>query len=684
MVSRPDVSLSVGVSNRTKRGLAGVERSFNATGTSIGKRFGSVMSGIGAGVGVALGAAGAAVVAFGAKTFAEADRVGKLATQTGITVEGIQRLSHAAQIGGTDIESLAKAQGRLTRVISDAGNGLATAERSVAQLGLSYQQLAAASPEQQLHMVADALTLVDDASKRSALAQELFGRAGREMLSVIGDQPGALRAVGDELDNVLSTEQVRDAEEFNDVMAELTAELTTVAQSLVLELAPALTAVAGKLLELSENAGQFVDAAEPIVRWGGRVLDWAIPLDGAWKGLSNTGRVLTGDVGAIDDALVGYIETIPAAELATDGIRAAWDWLTGSGEDLEHQIRDVDVAAHDSTLSAAAWEDAYRTAQQRMLDAADAQRDVWAAIDAGSFDTVRRGVQDLAVAYGDLALAALEARWQGSAQVDELGLAGDAHAAARALYEAERSRLVDSLGSAPRGRPGGGGRVDAATEETVSHVDLVRDSIDGLTYLQQDTYRETRDQLKAMVDQGEISQIDYWRGVERLDRAYEREGRFFAAAWRREGDESRHVAQGTTTAVVGVQGAVEGLAACMPACGPPSAPGGSQSVAGGGGPWDSGQRSPNERTVTRVEDGRVYYRGPGGGEGSRTIDSWLSRPGGAGRDELQTFLRRLPSTPQVNQVVVRLDQANIYGIDDLDTQIVAAVNAAGRRHELAG
>ena len=143
------MTLTVGIRNATDKGLRSINQRFKQFGNRLEKDAAGPLGRIGAGlakfgpqIGAGLAAAGATVVAFGAKTLESADRVGKLATQTGISVEGIQRLSHAAELGGTDIESLAKAQGRLTRVVSDAANGLESAARPLRQVGLEYEELA--------------------------------------------------------------------------------------------------------------------------------------------------------------------------------------------------------------------------------------------------------------------------------------------------------------------------------------------------------------------------------------------------------------------------------------------------------------------------------------------------------------------------------------------------------------
>ena len=70
----------------------------------------------------------------------------------------------------------------MASTVFDAGLGLKTATDSLDALGISIASLEGLSPEQQFQAFANALAGVEDASTRAALAQDIFGRSGTELL----------------------------------------------------------------------------------------------------------------------------------------------------------------------------------------------------------------------------------------------------------------------------------------------------------------------------------------------------------------------------------------------------------------------------------------------------------------------------------------------------------------------
>ena len=159
--------VELGVGDKMLAGLRKAQARLRAFGASVGK-IGRQLTGISA---VAL-----APLAGAAKVFANmGDSLQKMAARTGITVESLSELSFAAEQSGAGIETFGKAVGSMQRSIRDAGRGLATKTESLKDLGLSYEALAALSPEDQFKTIAEAISLVPDATQRAAISMELFG-----------------------------------------------------------------------------------------------------------------------------------------------------------------------------------------------------------------------------------------------------------------------------------------------------------------------------------------------------------------------------------------------------------------------------------------------------------------------------------------------------------------------------
>ena len=215
--------------DRQQKQLGNLRKRNTALATSnkkLGRSFGSLAGSISP---VSLGLTGLAVGGLRAiNNFRrQYDEIGKLSKSYGIGVETLQRWEHTAKLSGTTLTAFAKGAKNLSGVILDANDGMVSYQRAFDHLGLSWAGLAKLTPEEQMNAVADALSQIEDRSKRTALAQDLLGRAGVGLLAVFGDQKGQLAELNDELSDgaVLTKEQIQAVEDFNDALTNLSATI---------------------------------------------------------------------------------------------------------------------------------------------------------------------------------------------------------------------------------------------------------------------------------------------------------------------------------------------------------------------------------------------------------------------------------------------------------------------------
>ena len=215
--------------DRQQKQLGNLRKRNTALATSnkkLGRSFGSLAGSISP---VSLGLTGLAVGGLRAiNNFRrQYDEIGKLSKSYGIGVETLQRWEHTAKLSGTTLTAFAKGAKNLSGVILDANDGMVSYQRAFDHLGLSWAGLAKLTPEEQMNAVADALSQIEDRSKRTALAQDLLGRAGVGLLAVFGDQKGQLAELNDELSDgaVLTKEQIQAVEDFNDALVNLSATI---------------------------------------------------------------------------------------------------------------------------------------------------------------------------------------------------------------------------------------------------------------------------------------------------------------------------------------------------------------------------------------------------------------------------------------------------------------------------
>ena len=230
------------------------------------KRFGAGVAKLGVklaglGVGLAAGLAAAAV------QFAKAgDEIAKMSKRTGVSTEALSELKFVASQTGTNFSQLENAFRRMQRSIVDGERGLTTTLDALEALGLTLEDLQGLSPEQQFSKFADALSQVEDPTRKAGLAMMIFGRSGTNLLPMF--QKGSkgmmtLRKAAQELGLTVSTETAESAEELLDSFDALFKVVGRTAFQIGATLAPALiqmgknlTGVAADVLALvKENEG---------------------------------------------------------------------------------------------------------------------------------------------------------------------------------------------------------------------------------------------------------------------------------------------------------------------------------------------------------------------------------------------------------------------------------------------
>ena len=281
-----------------EKALRKAERDTKGFGDKLGKTA-KVAGAALAGVGVAAGA-------MTKKFLSAGDDLDKMSGRTGIAVEELQKFGFAAEQSGTDLATFEKAILKQSKILNDAKDGLASATDSLDALGVSVEDLDGLNPDEQFLVLADALSEVDDAGERAALAQEIFGKSGAQLLPLVKDGADGITALGDQLEetgNIMSTEAATAAAQFNDSMNVLKQQGLAAGQEAFAALAPTLANVADKFANMSPKTKLVTAglvAAVPAAAKAGEVL----------RGLSGVTQALSGVKKA-------FVAVVNAERLAT-------------------------------------------------------------------------------------------------------------------------------------------------------------------------------------------------------------------------------------------------------------------------------------------------------------------------------------------------------------------------------
>lgn len=222
-------------------------------------------------VGIAVGAASAAVVTGLAvmvkQSIDAADEASKLAQAAGVTTEAFTGLQFAAGLSGVSTEELSAAFARLNKNAIEAAAGT---ERQVSvfnALGVSVKDAAGnvRSGDKILSDLADSFAKLPNGADKAAAAMEIFGRAGTKMIPLLNSGAAGiaeLTAQAERLGLVISDEQAKASERFNDTLSVLGSVSQGAGNKIAGELLPTLNEMSGLLLDIAEDSDAASTAAD--------------------------------------------------------------------------------------------------------------------------------------------------------------------------------------------------------------------------------------------------------------------------------------------------------------------------------------------------------------------------------------------------------------------------------------
>jgi len=179
----------------TMRRAGGLAKS---TGTSIGNSLGSATSAIGglvksagaatiklAALGVA--AAGAGLIV-GIKSAADlGGKLADLSARTGIAAGKLAVMGRAFEDNGVSADKIGGVINKLQKTITDFGSGSASAAKPFDALGIKFDDISKLDPAAQFELIQSKISAIQDPAQRAALAMQIFGKSGGELLTLFAD-----------------------------------------------------------------------------------------------------------------------------------------------------------------------------------------------------------------------------------------------------------------------------------------------------------------------------------------------------------------------------------------------------------------------------------------------------------------------------------------------------------------
>lgn len=167
------------------------------------------------------------------------------AQKTGIAVEELQAWGYAASQNSSSLDEVNDAAVKLARGMDDISKGKGPVVDAFRELGISLDDPAVKSRDlnQILYMVSNKFAAMPDGQKKAALAMDLFGRSGANLIPTLNGGVQAIQAYRDEANElgvVMSGDTISGLDELGDSIDKAKASLVGLRNSAIAALLPTL------------------------------------------------------------------------------------------------------------------------------------------------------------------------------------------------------------------------------------------------------------------------------------------------------------------------------------------------------------------------------------------------------------------------------------------------------------
>jgi hypothetical protein len=454
----------------------------NATGATTALRQTSDASGkSGAAISTAMLAAGAAVLAFGLKSAATFSNVGtetlKVQRLFGGTAEEASKLRAVANLAGVGVDTLTTSAARLSKALG--------ANPALMQQFGTYAQDATGKMRplgELLPVIADRFATMPNGIEKNALAMQLFGRSGTEMIPFLNRGAEGLKELGDKAEQmglVLSGPQlqaVRDNKmaqrEFSGALEGLQVQIGARVLPMLTSLATTATNLVGPLSDLVNPVTIAAGGLIALVGVGSKVVTMFGPA---------TMAILNFSAGVAGVSLTTLIGALGITAAGATAVYLAWNKMNGElaeqGSALQTEVRTVALAGSFADLesrlgtaqaASARFNDEWQNSGINIIDG------IGAALANNNLQPTIRDLERL--------------RDQTVAVADASGISRDRAVA----WLAEQERLGRTFATTEEAVAAYTGRVDTSTMSAEEATAAMKDQADQLKFL--------NDELRASVD----------------------------------------------------------------------------------------------------------------------------------------------------------------------------------------
>ena len=231
-----------------------------------------------------------------------ADDLNTLSSQTGFTVEELQKMKYASDIVDVSMDQMTGSIQKMTKQMSSGNKAFETLGVSLTDSNGNMRDA-----KDVWYDSLEALSKVQNETERDALSMELFGKSAMDMAGIIDDGGASLKALGDEAEGlglIMSQDMVDDANLLQDSIDRMKGRTEQAFLTMGASLASSLVPAFEKVLDVVT-----------------KVVQWFANLDG---GTQQTILVILGLIASISP-LAGLISQITTVVM---GLSSAFAFIT--------------------------------------------------------------------------------------------------------------------------------------------------------------------------------------------------------------------------------------------------------------------------------------------------------------------------------------------------------------------
>lgn len=283
----------------------------------------------------------ASMGALAVKTAQQADELATLSQQTGISTDNLQKFTYASERVDVSVDTMAGGLKKLKKALTSS-------KAPFDQLGIATK-----NANGEFRDITDiffdsleALGKIQNETERDVVAMELFGKSADELAGIIDDGGAALRALGEEAENlgvIIPEEDIAKANELNDAIDQFKAEATGTFAQIGVEIAEMLLPYLPEIKDAIESVLQalrdmdpetlglvakcagIVAAISPIASISSSAASAVGMLSKALGGIGASAGLSGGVIALIIAAIAGFVAAVGLATEKAQEFDAAWN-----------------------------------------------------------------------------------------------------------------------------------------------------------------------------------------------------------------------------------------------------------------------------------------------------------------------------------------------------------------------